>query len=138
MKREYKTGTQYCFWRWKVIDPTYLTRLHVVQTPWFSICVHIMTGPDPAIYLHDHPVTFLSLILWGNYTEDRKINGHLSINHRRWFNFIRANRNDIHSIRYVKSPTITLCFMGPRRQEWGFHTPDGWVSWKEYNKMGYR
>jgi hypothetical protein len=142
-KREYKSGSNWAFWRWTFTPSNYITRLHIIKTPWWAIMIHWINGPDPEPDMHDHPVTFLSIILRGGYTEDvlmtenfgdflggwpviRRIN-------RRWFNFIRAGKH-VHSIQWVAPETVTLCFVGPKVREWGFHTKDGWVHWKEYNR----
>ena len=126
--RKYKSGTKWCFWRWTDVDSEYITRLHVIKTPWFAVCLHWLNKPDPEPYLHDHPVTFLSIILRGGYGEKRGNKG-------TWrpvavFNWVRAT--DKHSIVDVLPGTLTICFMGPKTREWGFHTPDGWVYWKDY------
>lgn len=127
-RRKYKSGTTWCIWRWTDVDSEYITRLHVLKTPWWAICVHWINKPDPEPFHHDHPVSFLSIILRGAYSEVR--NGILY--HRRLFNFIRATPDDRHTIIGVWRNTTTLCFMGPKRREWGFHTPGGWIMWKDY------
>ena len=117
-----------------------LTRLHLVKTPWFAVCLHWLNKPDPESHLHDHPVSFLSIILKGGYTEFRgtpfpdstKIMAETRVH--RWYNYIYASRYDVHTIKSVKPNTLTLCFMGPKVREWGFHTPDGWIYWKDYYK----
>jgi hypothetical protein len=127
-RRQYKSGTAWCFWRWTDVASEYIVRLHVVKTPWFAICLHWFHKPDPEPFDHDHPVTFLSLILRGSYTEQR--NGKLKT--RRWFNFIRASDADEHTIVALSGKPLSLCFMGPKRREWGFHRPQGWIGWKAY------
>lgn len=136
MRRKYRTGTTWCVWRWSDTDSEYLTRLHLVKTPWFAICLHWLHKPDPEPFLHDHPVTFLSLVLWGGYKELRQRwkRGvfRTDINTARRWNFVRAHDFDRHSIIDVRPRTLTLCFMGPKTREWGFWTKDGWVWWKFY------
>jgi hypothetical protein len=135
--RKYKSGTIWCFWRWTDVDSEYITRLHVVKTPWWAICVHWINKPDPEPYLHDHPVSFLSVILRGGYSEKVGI-GILSdpwehvfkIERRNWFNWVPSSHK--HTICAVDPNTVTLCFMGPKTREWGFTTPDGWKFWKDY------
>jgi hypothetical protein len=126
--RKYKSGTAWGVWRWTDVASEYIVRLHVLKTPWFAICLHWFNKPDPEPFDHDHPVTFLSLILRGSYTEQR--NGKLK--RRRWFNFIRASSNDQHTIVGLHGKPLTLCFMGPKTREWGFHDPKGWIGWKDY------
>ena len=130
--RKYKSGTIWCFWRWTEVDSEYITRLHVVKTPWFAICLHWLNHPDPEPYDHDHPVSFLSIILRGWYKE-RRNGSNYELIHRR-FNYIRASTDDIHTITYVAPNTLTLCLMGPKTREWGFHTPKGWIGWQDYYK----
>ena len=131
--RTYKSGTSWCFWRWTEVQSNYITRLHVIKTPWWAICVHWLNAPDPEPYMHDHPVSFLSIILRGGYVERRNDGPHA----RTWFNFIRAS--DQHTIQYVsRGGCVTLCFMGPKTREWGFRTPTGWVFWKDYNRATYK
>ncbi len=132
--REYKSGTGWCFWRWTDTDSAYILRLHVLKTPWFAVCLHWIRKPDAEPWLHDHPVNFLSIILRGSYAEKRQRVTELAPRHRvhRWFNFIRASDFDRHTIIFARKNTLTLCLMGPKTREWGFHTPTGWVMWKDY------
>ncbi len=132
--REYKSGTRSCFWRWTKVDSDYIVRLHVVKTAWFAVCLHWIKKPDAEPWLHDHPVSFLALILRGGYAERRwsaKRGEYIKINS--WFNFVRASKDDRHRIILCRANTLTLCFMGPKTREWGFHIPaEGWVGWKDY------
>lgn len=86
--------------------------------------LHWLT-PDPQPDLHDHPVGFVSIVLKGGYTE----NTPSGLRHIRWLNFKRPT--DQH--RIVSGTALTLVFAGPKVREWGFHTPKGWVHWKEYS-----
>ncbi len=147
LMRKYKSGTSWCFWRWTDVRSEYIRRLHILKTPWFAICLHWIMKPDPEPYLHDHPVTFLSLFLRGGYSEARQRPGERApsnITHH-WYNFIRAKSNDRHTITHVKPKTLTLCFMGRKVREWGYHKPVGsmeiagerarvyeWIYWKDY------
>jgi hypothetical protein len=129
MKRLYKSGTKWCIWRWTDVDSEYITRLHLIKTPWFAICLHWINKPDAEPWLHDHPVSFISFILRGGYREARGEERQVV---RNWINVVRATDKDTHRIDYVKPNTLTLCFMGPKTREWGFHTPTGWIHWKDY------
>lgn len=134
--REYKSGMKWAFWRWTFTPSGYITRLHLVKTPWGALMVHFLNSPDPEPHYHDHPVTFLSIIIRGWYTEMRRINldPRGKCVNRGWFNYIRATVLDAHRIIQVAPRTITFCFVGPKTREWGFHTPEGWIGWREYNK----
>lgn len=139
--RKYKTGTRWGIWLWTDVDSEYIRRLHVLKTPWFAICLHWILKPDAEPYVHDHPVTFLSLILRGGYCEERQQvwsgyaqRDEVRTTHRthRWFNFIRASKGDRHRITHVFPKTLTVCFMGPKTREWGFWIDGKWVYWKDY------
>lgn len=138
MRREYKTGSKWAFWRWKTIhfgSTPYLDRLHLVHTPLGGVMLHWFYGPDPQNHRHDHPVDFLSIVLRGNYIEERPVPGGFGLvldGYIRWFNLMRST--GIHRIVWVKPGTITLVFYGPNRRKWGFHTRDGWVHWQDYVK----
>lgn len=133
--RKYKSGTGWCFWRWTDVRSEYITRLHVVKTPWCALCLHWINKPDAEPWLHDHPVSFLSIILRGGYAEKRwspSRGEYIKLNS--WWNFIRATDADRHRIILTRANTLTLCFMGPKTREWGFHMPAGWIMWKDYYK----
>lgn len=135
--RKYKTGTTWCVWRFSDVDSAYIVRLHLIKTPWFALCLHWILKPDPEPYLHDHPVSFLSLILRGGYSETRQRGTTPPVTRRhRWFNWIRATPDDRHSITDVRPHTLTLCLMGPKVREWGFHAlgAGGWIYWRDYYK----
>lgn len=129
-QRKYRSGTIWCFWRWTDVDSEYIVRLHLVKTPWFAICIHWINKADQEPHMHDHPVSFFSIILRGWYYEIR--NGWPC--QRNWFNYIKASSKDIHRIIQVAPKTVTLCFMGPKTREWGFHTSQGWIGWQAYYK----
>lgn len=132
--RNYKSGSAWSFWRWTKVESEYILRLHVIKTPWCAICLHWIRKPDAEPWLHDHPVSFLSLVLRGKYAEIRQNMGELSprIKVHTWFNFIRADKYERHRIIFTRANTLTLCFMGPKTREWGFHTSRGWIGWKDY------
>jgi hypothetical protein len=131
---------KWCIWRWTFTPSGYITRLHLVKTPLGALMVHFINGPDPEPHLHDHPVTFLSFIVRGWYAEMRQKPGWYEprFEIRTIFNWIRAIKNDRHKIIMVADKTVTFCLVGHKTREWGFHTPEGWVHWKDYNEKYYR
>jgi len=126
------------FWHWKIVSKTtYITRLVLFRTPWCGAKLHWMHGPDPERDPHDHPGAFVSIILRGGYTEKRLewfwASGtpcFATLKHR-WFNWMPA-ATQAHRIVAVEPRTLTLVLHGPWRRQWGFHTRDGWVPWREY------
>lgn len=131
--RKYKSGTGWCFFRWTDVESEYILRLHVVKTPWFAVCLHWIRKADKEPWLHDHPVSFLSIILRGKYAELRERgNGDVGHEVHTWFNFVVGSKTDKHRIIFTRANTLTLCLMGPKTRDWGFHMPEGWVMWKDY------
>lgn len=137
--RKYISGSTWAFWRWTDVPTGHIIRLHFIKTPWFAIDLHWIMKPDPEPFLHDHPVSFLSIILKGwyrdyqvDYTKDFR---ELRDNYHDWFNYIPATFNWRHQINEVSgNGCLTICFMGPKTREWGFHTDNGWKYWKDYYK----
>lgn len=130
-QRKYKSGSKWSLWRWTDIflagtATPYLSRLHIVQTPFGAIMLHWINSPDPQSDEHDHPVTFISLLLRGSYDELR--NGRRRT--VRWLNFIRAS--DQHRITATHGRVLTLALASRNLRPWGFHTTNGWVAWREY------
>jgi hypothetical protein len=103
----------------------YLTRLRVVQTPWFAVYIHRFDNPDSRATFHDHPWPFVSLILRGGYIEVRPESGERTV---RRVNIMRLT--DCHYIeRLLREPTWSLMFVGRRRKKWGYirPTPTGYT-----------
>jgi hypothetical protein len=94
--------------------------------------LHWIARPDPQSDLHDHPVSFLSIVLSGSYVEELPddTGERRTVRVRRW-NLKRAT--DRHRIVSVTRRALTLVFSGPAVREWGFYTPEGWVPWREYD-----
>lgn len=116
-------------------DLSLLKRFFLLKTPWFRICLHNIVAPDNGSdYPHDHPWSFVRLILSGGYTEqiynrDYKL---LETKKRKIFRVDKKDFNFVHKIVNVKPNTWTLFITGPKRKEWGFITEGGWIFWREY------
>ncbi|MGH8654957.1 MAG: hypothetical protein ACREYE_23575 [Gammaproteobacteria bacterium] len=138
--RRYISGSRCCFWRWTDItfdSKLYMRRLHIVQLQvpvggklyGGAVMLHWIRTADPQLDLHDHPVSFLSIPLRGGYLEE------LHNGKRRWIDGFRYNwkrATDSHRIIAVLPETLMLVLAGPTRRAWGFHTPTGWVAWRDY------
>lgn len=104
----------------------YLWRLRLVDCRAFGVYLHRFHAPDQDRYLHDHPFSFLSLVLWGWY--DEEVRG--SWRRVRWFNWKPAP--GAHRVVRISPRLWTLVVRGPRVREWGFYTPTGWVDWRTF------
>lgn len=122
--------------RWKHIEDidhpgdVYLSRLMLVRNRWFGVYLHIIRRPDWSKCQHDHPWSFVTLILRGGYEEvvgDRVfVRRPGYIGHR--------PRSFEHAItRLLKGPALTLVVRGPNHEEWGFRSARGEkISWRRY------
>jgi hypothetical protein len=108
-------------------DGLYLTRWRIIQTPWGGIYLHRMEGPDPRPTLHDHPWSFLSIVLRGGYIERRLDPMTMSVDeHHAVRRFNRMRAGDAHSIRsLLRVPTWTLLVVSARKRTWGYLEPVG-------------
>lgn len=118
----------------------YLIRWTIFKCRWFSIKLHKTLLSDTAD-LHDHPWSYISLILWGGYGEVigvRRAYSTLHDNNRSrlkevytWYKpgcmlFRRADqphRLIIPENKYA----ITLIFTSYKWRNWGFATTEGWI-----------
>lgn len=115
-----------------------------------GIRLHQIVRGDGDREMHDHPFAFLSLILWGGYFEHRPnprycgpvpgsdlSRGAFDATQqsvRRWhgpLSFVFRRAGDLHRLT-LDRPAWTLVFRGPIRREWGFLTPRGWVSCRDF------
>ena len=134
MRREYEHGSKYAFWRWKDIEwnnVLYMRRLYFFHCPWFTIMVNVFHHGDLQRHMHDHPVDFISFIIWGSYIE---LTEGGTTKRRRWFNFVPAETKH-RIIKIVSDKCVSLVFTGRRRREWGFWTEHGWLQWQQYQKI---
>lgn len=123
---------------WKTVDIpdkeyphlTYLRRFIVFKTPYCALYLHRIYMPDGDRDPHNHPFGFLSVVLRGGYTEERH---GFAPRVRRWGSLAITRLKDFHFIRLLaRRPTITLVLCGPRQQEWGFMTDEGFVPHSDY------
>lgn len=119
----------------------YLDRWGVGHDRIGRVLVHKMSAPDPGVDLHDHPWTFVSIVLWGGYDEERadtrdafrfaeialRVGPQAKRGHtvnRRWLSARRLRLDECHRITRLHRRTCwTLVVAGPRRRGWGFYLP---------------
>lgn len=127
-------------------EDVHLRRTRIVQTPLGGIYIHRFERPDNDRHLHDHPWSFVTLVLRGGYTEDIDVQvpgsswGRGPYPTRRTWQVGSVHRMSAvwrHSVRRLLSvPTWTLIIVGPRRRApWGFWTEDGFIAPSDY--LGY-
>jgi hypothetical protein len=84
----------------------YLERYTILHFKRMHVRFHRIKRPDITPFLHTHPFHYLSIVLWGGYTEfvkgEMRKHGFLS--------FIRRSASEAHRIVEVKPGTLTLFF----------------------------
>jgi hypothetical protein len=122
--------------RWRILDRfeiphmdrpevNYLDRWRILETPWGSIFLHRIGTPDSRPTLHDHPWSFVSIVLAGGYLE-RRLNLHTrQVEARRVRRVNVMRRDDSHAITALEGgrPCWTLLLVGARRRKWGYLRP---------------
>ena len=105
----------------------YLRRYHLLRTRWIQIYVHNLCSSDLDTDLHDHPWSFVSIILAGGYTEYTPE----GVFQRRARQILFLPVGSPHRLE-LSRPAWTLVITGKVQREWGFVTPSGWQSWQEH------
>lgn len=112
----------------------YLRRWWIIpRNRWFNIYLHEFLRDDDDRALHDHPWHSLSIMLKGEYTEHRIVDG--GVHTRRIFragDIIWRRPRYAHRLELHWGTCYTLFITGPRVREWGFHCPNGWRHWKAF------
>lgn len=132
----------------------YLIRWILFSCPWFSIKVHKILVSDEDC-LHDHPWSFLSIILSGGYFEETpdweewveravvhfpggpstEMVANIS-RKKKWYSpgsiLWRPAKMSVHRLELPK-PAVTLVVTFRRLREWGFFTKEGWIPWFKYS-----
>lgn len=108
-----------------------LVRYFLFRSKPFAVYLHELCRSDEDRALHDHPWTFISIILSAGYIE------HTTKGARRYRpgSILYRPAEWQHRLELDK-PAWTLVFRFRRRREWGFICPAGWLAWFEFDKRG--
>lgn len=101
-------------------DP-FLDRWNLVRFRGYALRLHLFHRSDPTC-LHDHPWSFVSLVLAGGYFE-------ITETGRRWrapLTIAFRPATFRHRVELAEQKAWTLVFTWPQEREWGFHTHSGW------------
>jgi hypothetical protein len=110
-----------------------LTRYYLIDTRWFALYLHHLQASDEDRALHDHPWSFVTVLLSGGYYEHVRIGIATVRQWRRRFSVLWRPAEWQHRLELVR-PTWTLVLRLRRRREWGFITSRGWLHWKAYGR----
>lgn len=107
----------------------YLVRITIFQCSLFSIKLHKVLISD-AGPLHDHPWSYISLILFGGYTEH-------TLTGSKWYSplsVLYRKADQPHKLEIPEGKTCTsLIFTSGKYREWGFNLSNTWISHKKAN-----
>ena len=128
----------------------YLRRFYLTPRRWpIRIFLHYIGLSDVDTDLHDHPWSFVTVILSGGYNEElpckftidwREV---LGGNVTRWSTYFKRRRagsiimhhaTDSHKVHLVNGkPSWSLVFSKRAVRNWGFKTGmEGWTDWRTY------
>jgi hypothetical protein len=120
------------FHRWTLLEPKIRGRV-----PFKVMLHHFMPNRQDADVPHDHPRSFVTLVLRGGYDDlipdangDLHVGDHLSAPTVR---FRRAEH--AHMTRTDDRGAWTLVIMGPERRPWGFWREGKWWHVKEFERI---
>ena len=118
-------------YRSKIDGRPFLDRFVFFFTPYGGMHITWIRQPDnQREFPHDHSATFLSWRLLGGYSEDVFTDpadlGKREHRVHRWLSATRLRASEAHSItRISRWGTVTLLFLGKRRQPSNYWTPEG-------------
>jgi hypothetical protein len=99
----------------------FMRRYKLVRTRWGNVYLHEILRSDEDNCLHDHPWSFVSLILWGGYREQLPSGKFW----RRPGRFMVRPARTAHRVE-VDRPAWSLVIVGKKSRAWGFFGRDGW------------
>jgi len=105
----------------------YMRRYYVRNSRAESVRLHHILSSDPGTALHDHPWDYATAIVRGGYTE---LTAGGVARYEAPCVLVRRAEDAHRLILDGEAWTFIVC--GRLRRKWGFHTPGGWVWWREY------
>lgn len=107
-------------------------RWNIISTPWFNIYLHGIYKRDEELHLHNHPWTFISIVLKGWYSEKLE-GGHLNVRYPG--NFVKRKPDDFHKIDSIHSKSVyTLNFVWNKQNTWGYKVNGKFVDHETYRQ----
>lgn len=108
-----------------------LIRYELLRTRWGNLYLHHFLRSDNDRHFHDHPWSFITLLLSSGYWEHTPRGTFW----RRRFSLLFRPAEWQHWVEILR-PVWTLILVRPKRREWGFITERGWVQWRRYERGG--
>ena len=102
---------------WKEIGEEF-TRFTLLGTPWLTVYLHRLNAPNWHPDCHDHPWTFLAILIRKGYLE--RING--KDFRRRPGSILYRPAETSHNVITPYGTSWSIIITGRKRREWGFQT----------------
>jgi hypothetical protein len=108
-----------------------LFRYFLIRSKYFGVYLHRLCRSDEDRALHDHPWTFISIILTAGYIEHTPDGpkphrpGAILYRPAEWQHRLELSK-----------PAWTLVFRFQKTREWGFWCPQGWIHSEQFDKQG--
>lgn len=96
----------------------YLHRWTFFESKKFHFRIHHILSEDKTPFLHNHPFSYLSIIISGGYEEVYEKNGKLIKKKNKKFSWIWRSHKTFHRITNVKPNTKTLFFTLKSPMDW--------------------
>lgn len=127
--RRFESPSVYQFkWREKLYCQTgvYVERWYL-ETPFGSVRLHHWIHSDDGRAFHDHPWWFITIVLWGSYT-DKTPDG----DERMTLGKVKFRPAlHMHTVKVDPKGAWTFLLTGPKSRKWGFKLGQ---KWKKSNK----
>jgi hypothetical protein len=101
-----------------------MIRYFLLRTPWVGMYFHKFLRSDNDRHVHDHPWSFITLLLNRGYWE------HLPDGTAKWRKRFTIHYRPAEWQHWVEidKPVWTLVLRFRKRRQWGFITPAGWIN----------
>lgn len=124
--------------KWKLFETTYvgseedplIIRYQLFRCPLFGIWIHKMLKSDHDRALHDHPWSFISIILKGGY---RELTDMGILEHKAGTILLRPAEWRHRVILEPGQISWNLILVSKRRRLWGFWPNNTWCWWRKYD-----
>lgn len=111
----------------------YMLRWYLIpRNPVFNMYYHQVLRDDDDRALHDHPWPSVSIVQKGVMLDVRN-DGTTMLQPG---DMVFRDAEDAHRLEVVEGPVETLFITGPKQRVWGFHCPDGWKDFMQFDNDG--
>ncbi len=115
----------------KINGELYMRRYRFLPDSLPGLRLHQIFKSDIDRELHCHPWSFISFVLAGGYWE------HLSDGSKTWHgpgSVLYRKAETLHRLE-LPSTAWTFVLRWRKTRSWGFMTSNGWIGWKEFDKL---